>query len=338
MSSTRSIISPPPFASTALTVIPPTPVAGVTYRDETAGPASSPDGWPYAERVNSAEWNQIMYQLSSLVSIMDHKGVLGWSDLVDYSEASVQFGSDGILYAWLQASGPSLGGAKDPVSNPTYWKNLRSGQLIGVQTFAASGTYTPSSGMATCIIEAVGAGGGAGSAVASGAGQVSIPGGGSSGAYALGKFTAAAIGASQAVTIGVGGVGGVGGPGGSGSSTSVGALIVCPGGLGSVGHGPATPPIMKAGALVAAAPTGGNIKSSTGNPGGNGFALTDIVSGPGGSSPMFSSGGAASAVANTPGTAGLTPGSGGSGGCSSNGAARNGGAGANGYVLIWEFY
>lgn len=124
MSSTRSVIAPPPFAANALTVIPPTPVAGVSYRDPTAGPASSPDGWPYAERVNSAEWNQIMFQLSSLVSIMDKKGVLGWSSDVDYTEASVQFGSDGVLYQWLQASGPNNGGAKDPVSEPTYWKTL----------------------------------------------------------------------------------------------------------------------------------------------------------------------------------------------------------------------
>lgn len=124
MSSTRSVISPPPFAANALTVIPPTPVAGVSYRDPIAGPASSADGWPYAERVNSAEWNQIMYQVSSLLAIMDKKGVLGWSSDVDYSEASIAFGSDGLLYNWLQPSGPSLGGAKDPAAgaNPLYWK------------------------------------------------------------------------------------------------------------------------------------------------------------------------------------------------------------------------
>ena len=155
MSSTRSIISPPPFASTALTVIPPTPVAGVTYRDETAGPASSPDGWPYAERVNSAEWNQIMYQLSSLVSIMDKKGILGWSSAVDYTEAGVTIGSDGELYSWVSASGPNNGGAKDPASgaNPASWTPLRSSlstSIVGaaknvrmsIAAASASGTLT----------------------------------------------------------------------------------------------------------------------------------------------------------------------------------------------------
>lgn len=124
MASTRSTISPPIFASNASTVVPPTPVAGVSYRDPIAGPASSPDGWPYAERVNSAEFNQIMFQLSSIASIIDKKGILGWSNLVDYTEASVVFGSDGSLYAWLVASGPNNGGAKDPVATTGSWAPL----------------------------------------------------------------------------------------------------------------------------------------------------------------------------------------------------------------------
>lgn len=125
MSSTRSIIAPPPFAANALTVIPPTPVAGVSYRDPAAGPASSPDGWPYAERVNSAEWNQIMYQISSLVALVDKKGVLGWSSAVDYTESSIVFGSDGALYVWLAISGPAGPGAKDPISEPAFWASLK---------------------------------------------------------------------------------------------------------------------------------------------------------------------------------------------------------------------
>lgn len=140
MSSTRSITAPPPFAANALTVIPPTPVAGVSYRDTIAGPASSPDGWPYAERVNSAEWNQIMYQISSLVSIMDKKGVLGWSSSVNYTEPSIQFGSDGILYLWLQASGPDNGGARDPVSSPAFWQTIKSS--LGASTNGISGVFS----------------------------------------------------------------------------------------------------------------------------------------------------------------------------------------------------
>jgi hypothetical protein len=126
MASTREVIAPPIFAEDAATVIPPTPIAGQSYRDPVAGPASSPDGWPYAQLVNSAEWNQLMFQWSSLLSIMDKKGVLGWSDQTNYTEPSVSFGSDGTLYFWLQASGPDNGGAKDPVSEPLYWQTLAS--------------------------------------------------------------------------------------------------------------------------------------------------------------------------------------------------------------------
>lgn len=123
MSSTRSTIAPPPFAANALTAIPATPVAGVSYRDPIAGPASSADGWPYAERVNSAEFNQIMFQLSTLASIQDKKGVLGWSSDVDYTEPAIAFGSDGLMYKWASASGPNNGGAQDPTTQPSaFWE------------------------------------------------------------------------------------------------------------------------------------------------------------------------------------------------------------------------
>lgn len=125
MASTRDVIAPPIFAEDASTTIPPTPIAGQSYRDPDAGPASSPDGWPYAQLVNSAEFNQLMFQWSSLLSIMDLKGILGWSDLKDYTERSITFGSDGNIYVWLQESGPGTGaGVKDPVSEPAYWQTL----------------------------------------------------------------------------------------------------------------------------------------------------------------------------------------------------------------------
>lgn len=166
MSSTRSIIAPPPFAENALTVIPPTPVAGVSYRDPTAGPASSPDGWPYAERVNSAEFNQIMFQLSSLLSFLDKKGILGWSDLVDYTEFGVALGSDGVTYKWVSNSGPANGGAQDPVTDTahTFWDvafidraalslsspNVASasGVSVGITTASATATFAIGSAIA----------------------------------------------------------------------------------------------------------------------------------------------------------------------------------------------
>lgn len=143
MASTRDVISPGVFAEDASTTIPPTPIAGVSYRDPVAGPASVPDGWAYAERVNSAEFNQLMFQYSSLLSIIDKQGLLGWTDLVDYAVPAVVFGSDGIAYQSLLASGPSSA-PRDPISNPTYWQefggisqadgDLRYAKLAGLAT------------------------------------------------------------------------------------------------------------------------------------------------------------------------------------------------------------
>lgn len=122
MSSTRDFKSPGIFAEDATTVIPPTPIAGVAYRDAVSGTVDTPNGWRYGTRVDSQDWNQVMFMITSMLAMMDTKGVLGWSSSVDYTEAAIAFGSDGKLYSWVQASGPGTGaGVKDPVTNPLYW-------------------------------------------------------------------------------------------------------------------------------------------------------------------------------------------------------------------------
>lgn len=124
MSSTRDFKSPGIFAEDATTVIPPTPIAGVAYRDAVNGTDDTPNGWRYGTKVESQDWNQVMFLITSIVASIDKKGVLGWSSDVDYDEAAICFGSDGQIYTWLQASGPSNGGAKDPITNSAYWKNF----------------------------------------------------------------------------------------------------------------------------------------------------------------------------------------------------------------------
>lgn len=213
------------------------------------------------------------------------------------------------------------------------------GRLIAVRVSAAAGpsTYVPTGGMKEVIVKLVGGGGGGGFAAASGSGQVSIPGGGGSGSYAEGRFSAAVIGSSVSITVGAGGAGGTSGPGGSGGATSFGSLMTAPGGFGAVGHGPAAPPLMKAGALANGIATGGNILNTTGSPGGAGFSITDILSGAGGGSPMTGgSGGGNGALINQVGSDGISPGSGGGGGCTSNGASRSGGRGKDGMIAVWE--
>lgn len=102
---------------------------------------------------------------------------------------------------------------------------------VNIQTFSSSGTYTPTTGMVDCIIEAVGGGAAGGGAATT---TFSVGSGGGNGEYRMGRFTAAQIGASKAVTIGAGGAGVIGDAGSDGGTTSVGALISAIGGKGGI--------------------------------------------------------------------------------------------------------
>lgn len=127
MSSTRSFKAPGTFAADASTVIPPTPIAGVSYRDAVSGTDDVENGWRYGTRVESQDFNQIMFLATSMLGMLDTQGVLGWSSDVDYTGPAIAFGSDGQLYIKIGApSGPNNGGAKDPISNPTFWQSFTS--------------------------------------------------------------------------------------------------------------------------------------------------------------------------------------------------------------------
>jgi hypothetical protein len=112
---------------------------------------------------------------------------------------------------------------------------------ISIQRFTANGTYTPSAGMVAAIIECIGGGGGSGGYSAAVGFSIYSAGGGS-GAYARKFVTKQMVGASQTVTVGVGGYAGAsaGGTGGTGGQTSVGSLCVASGGTGALGISSAT--------------------------------------------------------------------------------------------------
>ena len=77
-----------------------------------------------------------------------------------------------------------------------------------VQIFIVNGTYTPTTGMRYCIVEAVGAGGGGGGCNAGSVTAIVIGGSGGGGSYARVQFTATQIGVSQTISLGGGGSGG----------------------------------------------------------------------------------------------------------------------------------
>jgi hypothetical protein len=133
-----------------------------------------------------------------------------------------------------------------------------------VQVFTASDTYTPTEGLVACRIRMQAPGGGSGGADGAGTeGSGVASGGGGGGEYAEGWFTAASIGASQAVTIGARGTAGsdTGGNGGTGGTTSVGSLITCVGGTGGTGTGSnSTDPSPRAGGAGGTGGTGGTLR------------------------------------------------------------------------------
>lgn len=222
------------------------------------------------------------------------------------------------------------------------WQPTGSGSgftSISMQTFTSSGTYTPTSGMLYCIVEAVGGGGGGGGTTSSSTGGGGA-GGGGAGGYSRGVYSAATIGASQTVTIGGGG-GGATGTGSSGTATSLGALMTCNGGSGGAGMLSSTASITGGSGGSA---SGGSV-NITGGSGQDGGANTtggnyQFLNSGAGASTVFGSGGAAfgSGIANAGGRSAVGFGAGG-GGAAEQPTTSNqtGGNGAAGFMLITEF-
>ncbi len=216
---------------------------------------------------------------------------------------------------------------------------------INVQTFSSSGTYTPTSGMAYCIIEAFGGGGGGGGSGYS-TSNMNSGGGGSGGAGRL-VASAATIGASQSVTVGTGGSGGTGGNGGtltnptngsSGGTSSVGSLISCTGGGGGIGG---TSTVSSGGSMGVASGTGVIVTLQEAGEVGFNVSTTIAVGGAGGDT-NFASGGqpTVNVTGSTTTGANGSLGGGGGGGASGQipgGMSANGGNGGAGYIVITEY-
>lgn len=154
---------------------------------------------------------------------------------------------------------------------------LGAASRINLQTFTASGTYTPTSGMKYCLVFSTGGGGGGGGVDSSSnsSGIVAV-GGGGAGGTCIELFSAATIGANQTVTVGAGGTAGAatGGNGGNGGDTTFGALHTATGGEGALGFfGSGSIHAVQGG--LGGAPSGGTLNI----PGGDGTGgITDATS------------------------------------------------------------
>ena len=295
---------------------------------------------------------------------VNSSGVPTIGQVAEWTNLNTIKGASNVPHYYSQNTTPAVGNAGD------LWYNIDTGNLaifvndgntsqwvavgptvsppsaagfagINVQTFTASGTYTPTVGMKYCQIEAVGGGGGGGG-VGPTTSAVYVAGGGGSGGYSRKTVAAAVIGASQVVTIGNGGTAGPtsGATAGAGGVTSVGTICIANGGggaAGSAGLGGA----MIVGGLGGTPGTGDIIAAGAPGESGN-SSLDQYVSGGNGGSSFFGGGarhpnpgGGTSAV----GVTGTNYGSGGSGAAGSNAAAaRAGGVGAPGFVVITEYF
>jgi len=207
------------------------------------------------------------------------------------------------------------------------------GRLLNVRVFTTSGTYTPTTGTTSIIAECIGGGGGGGGANAAGAGQISSGGNGGSGAYAKGRFTTGFSGAT--ITIGAGGT--AGGVGGTGGTTSLGAIISASGGAGGGAGVGFTPPGSSGGSSAGGISiTGGNIVSASGFVAQAQLAQSTTI--------IFNVAGAQSQYGPGPtgsfgnGTNGSNRGTGATGALAGpSSGPYNGGVGAGGILIIWEY-
>jgi hypothetical protein len=223
------------------------------------------------------------------------------------------------------------------------------GRLIGRQVITATGagTYTPTAGTSSIVVEGVGGGGSGGGADAI-AGQTAIGQSGSGAGYFKVRLTANFSGA--AYSVGTGGSAPAAGnnAGNNGAATTFTdtagspTIYTAPAGVGGALGVSANAASFYGSVAGPAAGSNGDIKIGGGPSGAcHRLSASQGYTGNGGDS-MLGKGGRGSGTfgGNTSqaGAAGTGYGSGGSGGvCEGTGAAVAGGAGANGVLIIWEY-
>lgn len=216
------------------------------------------------------------------------------------------------------------------------------GELIDVQQFTTTGTYTPTTGTNSVIVEEVGGGGGGGGALGA-ASSAAVGGGGASGVYL--KIYLTGVTSGGTATVGTGGAGGTAGNN-AGSNGTVSSIVInsttytAEFGNGGSG-GPSAGANFSAtigGAPNAGSTTGTAVVATAGGGGSLGVVsegLSVAIGGAGGSNPLGYGG--ASIGFSAAGRNGSGYGAGGGGAAVTTSSAA-GGNGTNGIILVYEYH
>jgi hypothetical protein len=265
----------------------------------------------------------------------------GIAELDDVPDVNAPTPSNGDVLTWDSTPGEWVAAA------PT--GGSADGNLIGIQTITATGagTYTPTAGTASIVIELVGGGGGGG-AVASPTGSNGAFGiGGGGGGYLRKRLTTAFSGAGY--VVGAKGTGGTAGNnnGTIGSDTTFtatgggGTVYTAAGGLAGTSEAAGAVP-RRSGAVAGGAATNGDINVSGGQSKRGLFVSTAIgIGSEGGNGPyaMINASNSVNAVNTSQAGANATGYGGGGNGAIAvgTGAAVAGGNGSDGMIIIWEY-
>ncbi len=276
-----------------------------------------------------------------------------WVQLAAGGSGSVNVGTINEI-AWYAATGTAISGlttannallVTDSSGAPSLSSTLPSALTIPgyvnkiiSQVFVVSGTYTPTSGMIYCIVEVCGGGGGGGASTTTDSTHTCAAAGGGGGGYSRKVLSKSTVGASQAITVGLGGAGGTApaGNGVDGGTSSFGSLLSASGGNGGLGDAEQNSFIGRLGGAPGIGSSGDiNISGGAGATAYSIGAANAVIAGIGGSS--FFSGSTLGRVSETPSN-GLSYGGGGAGSALRVSSTQtNGGNGITGVVIVTEF-
>jgi len=97
---------------------PETPVQSTTYANSGVTEGEIEAGWPFADIVESAKFNEIMRRLTLLMQLLETWGVLPWHPSTPYGQYALAMGSNGTIYRSKVT--PNEG--YNPTTSPTQWE------------------------------------------------------------------------------------------------------------------------------------------------------------------------------------------------------------------------